>query len=363
MSLNGIDIASYQSSLDPAAMRDTDFIIIKATQGTGYANPTWRRQADQTLHAGKLLGLYHYISGGDAAAEARYFADAARPYLGKAVLALDWESGQNRAWGDMGYLRAVASEVIRLTGVRPLLYGSRAVYGQLSAVGHTLDCGLWVAQYASMAATGYQQHPWNEGEYQCAIRQYSSAGRIAGYAGCLDLDLAYMDRAAWMRYAAVNGKPVPVTPAKPVLNLDKMADDVIAGKYGDGNTRRSALGANYAAVQAIVNRKLGNASRPTGGRVYVVRSGDTLSGIAARYGTTWQRLQQLNGIADANLIRVGQAIRIDSAAPASPRVYTVKAGDTLGAIAARLGTTWQHLQALNGIPNANRIWPGQRIRY
>lgn len=229
MSLNGIDIASYQASLNPAAMSTTDFIIIKTTQGTGYVNPTWRRQADGTLRAGKLLGLYHYISGGDAAAEARYFADHVRPYIGRAVLALDWESVQNRAWGNVGYLRAVASEVIRLTGVRPLLYGSRAVYGQLSGVGRSLNCGLWIAEYASMRPTGWQGKPWHDGAYACAMRQYSSSGRIVGYGGLLDLDLFYGDRRAWMRYAAVNGKaqpapqPVhraPARPSRPQVRVD-----------------------------------------------------------------------------------------------------------------------------------------------
>lgn len=231
MGLNGIDIASYQSSLDPAAMRDTDFIIIKSTQGTGYVNPTWRHQADQTLHAGRLLGLYHYIGGGDAAAEARYFVDHVRPYLGRAVLALDWESGQNRAWGNVSYLRDVASEVIRLTGVRPLLYGSRAVYGQLSAVGHALDCGLWVAEYASMRPTGWQGRPWHDGAYACAMRQYTSEGIIRGYGGRLDLDIFYGDRGAWMRYAAADGRPqaapqpapahpAPARPARPQVRVD-----------------------------------------------------------------------------------------------------------------------------------------------
>lgn len=65
-----------------------------------------------------------------------------------------------------------------------------------------------------------------------------------------------------------------------------------------------------------------------GGTVYTVKYGDTLSGIAKQYGTTYQKLAEYNGIADPALIRVGQKINIPGAAPApaptpSPAVKTV----------------------------------------
>ena len=362
MGLNGIDISNWQSGISPSAMVGTNFVIVKATQGTYYTSPAWQSQARQTLSSGRLLGLYMYATNDDPVQQAARFLATVKPYVGRAVLAVDWEQNQNSSWGDMSQLGAIVRAIKAQSGVTPLVYAQASAYAPVSAVAKQEDAGMWVAQYASMAPTGYQSSPWDEGAYACAIRQYSSNGRVAGYAGPLDLDLAYMDAAAWAKYASPNGSAKPIAPSAPVLNLEKMADDVIAGKYGDGQTRKAALGANYERVQAIVTRKLSNAPHPTGGRVYIVRAGDTLSGIASRYGTTWQHLQQLNGIPDANLIRVGQSIRIDAPA-AQTGVYTVRAGDTLGAIAARLGTTWQHLQQLNGIPNANRIWPGQQVRY
>ena len=54
----------------------------------------------------------------------------------------------------------------------------------------------------------------------------------------------------------------------------------------------------------------GGGSAPAG-RTYTVKSGDTLSGIAAKFGVSWQHLQQINGIANANLIYPGQVIKID----------------------------------------------------
>lgn len=375
MALNGIDIASYQSTLNPAAMAGTDFIVIKTTQGTGYTNPTWRKQADQTLQAGKLLGLYHYISGGNATAEAAYFADSAKPYVGKAVLALDWEPGQNRAWGNLAYLEQVAREVIKLTGVKPLIYASASVYGAVAPVAKRLDCGLWIAQYATTNATyGYQAHPWREGAYACAIRQYADNGHITGYPAGLDLDLFYGDRTAWMRYAASNGKTQPApapkpTPAPATPDLNRMATDTINGKYGNGDVRRSRLGRWYDKVMSIVNARLRKPvprhAAPSGA-TYVVRSGDTLSGIAAKHGTSWQTLARINGISNPNRIYAGQRLRLPGGAPshhAPARFYVVRSGDTLSGIASRLHTSWQHLAQINGLRNPNRIYPGQKLRY
>ena len=59
MGLNGIDISSWQEDLVVSAMTTCDFVIVKATGGAGYTNECFRRHADETLAAGKLLGCYH----------------------------------------------------------------------------------------------------------------------------------------------------------------------------------------------------------------------------------------------------------------------------------------------------------------
>ena len=93
---------------------------------------------------------------------------------------------------------------------------------------------------------------------------------------------------------------------------------------------------------------------------YAVKPGDTLSGIAAKFGTTYQKLATLNGIANPNKIYVGQVLKISGTAV---NEYTVKPGDTLSGIAAKFGTSYQKLAALNGIANPNKIYVGQKIKY
>lgn len=95
--------------------------------------------------------------------------------------------------------------------------------------------------------------------------------------------------------------------------------------------------------------------------VYVVKKGDTLSGIASKYNTTYQELASYNGINNPNLIYVGQVVKIPNGSTnTSDEVkYVVKRGDTLSGIASKYGTTYQKIASDNGISNPNLIYPGQ----
>ena len=317
MTLNGIDISSYQSGIDLTVV-PCDFVIIKATQGTGYVNPDCDRAYQQAKRAGKLRGTYHYVGGGNAVAEADYYANNIKGYLKDGLLAIDWEAEQNSAWGNEAYLEQLVHRVIERTGVKPLIYSMPSRYAQVAAVAKKLDCGLWIAEYADMNPTGYQAHPWREGAYGCAIRQYASTGRLNGWGGNLDLNIAYMTRDQWAKYVNPGGKPAAApAPSKPApaparKSEDAIAAEVIAGKWGNGQDRVNRLkkaGYNPASIQAKVNAKLG-AAKPAA-RTYTVRAGDNLSAIAAKYGTTYQALAAKNGIANPNLIYPGQVLKID----------------------------------------------------
>jgi lipoprotein-anchoring transpeptidase ErfK/SrfK len=109
---------------------------------------------------------------------------------------------------------------------------------------------------------------------------------------------------------------------------------------------------------------------------YVVRRGDTLAVIAARTGVSLSTLVRANGIANPNLIYVGQRLLIPGrgasgaaqsstaakAAPVATGTYIVHRGDTLSRIAARYGTSVSALVRLNGLASPDRIWVGQRLR-
>ena len=95
---------------------------------------------------------------------------------------------------------------------------------------------------------------------------------------------------------------------------------------------------------------------------YTVQAGDTLTAIANKYGTTVDSLVALNNIADKNKIYVGQVLKISGTTSNNSITYTVQAGDTLSGIASRFGTTYQELARINNISNPNLIYVGQVIK-
>jgi GH25 family lysozyme M1 (1,4-beta-N-acetylmuramidase) len=255
--MQGIDIASYQAGIDLSSV-PCDFAIVKATQGTGYTNPDCSRAVEQCLALGKPVGVYHYVSGAGARQEADFFVDSCAGWVGRVMLCLDWEEVQNPAWGDETYLREVARRVIERTGNPPVIYVQQSRMAAVKPVASALNCGLWIAQYASMSPTGYQDAPWNEGAYGCAIRQYTSSGVLDNWGGRLDLNKFYGDADAWAAYAGASGKET--TQAAPVAEdyLTSFARSVIAGNFGNGVANRTNQLYHY--LQDKVNETLAGRS-------------------------------------------------------------------------------------------------------
>lgn len=264
MALNGLDGASYQTGLNPAKV-PCDFVIVKATQGTTYINPDFRRMADAVIAAGKLLGIYHYGAGGNPISEANFFLDTIKPYIGKAILALDWEKDMNPAFGknDVDWSKKFLDHVKGQTGVTPFIYMSK-ISGcrahNWSAVAK--DYPLWGAQYANNNITGYQSNPWTDsGSWgawdKVTIFQYSSHGRLNGWGKNLDLDRAYMNSKEWAEWAS--GKPVEDPfPGKSDTDL---AVEVLFNAHGVDDARKKKLGIRWSGAQAQVDKLLGDKSK------------------------------------------------------------------------------------------------------
>lgn len=234
MKMNGIDISSWQAGINIEIV-PCDFVIVKATQGINYINPDFNRAYNQAKAAGKCVGVYHYAGGGGAVAEADYFLENVRDCIGEAILVLDWEGEQNENFGNPAYAKEFLDRVYEKTGVKALIYMSKSVcsnhdWSDVVAADH----GLWVAQYPDYEPTGYKEEPWTDGNgygawAEPAIFQYTSVGRLNGYGGNLDLNLAYMDRDAWNKYAGCGVADEPEqTPEEP-------ADEAPATRYSIGD--------------------------------------------------------------------------------------------------------------------------------
>ncbi len=98
---------------------------------------------------------------------------------------------------------------------------------------------------------------------------------------------------------------------------------------------------------------------------HVVQSGETLSDIAADHGTTVRAIVDANGISNPNLIRAGQELAIpgggSGGGTGGTTTYVVEKGDTLGGIAAKFGTSVRALVEANGITNPNLIRAGKTL--
>ncbi|MBA2322012.1 MAG: LysM peptidoglycan-binding domain-containing protein [Deltaproteobacteria bacterium] len=179
--------------------------------------------------------------------------------------------------------------------------------------------------------------------------------------------------------AAATRSSTPKTAAKyhTVARGDTLSE--IASKYGVSVTQLKSW--NKVSGSTIVpGQKLavnssggtgssGSSSSSSSGSTtkYTVKKGDTLSTIAAKYGVTTAQIQSWNGIKNASSIYAGQVLSVKgsstSAAAASSgwTTYTVKSGDSLGAIAQRHGCTVTELQSWNGI-RGSVIQPGQKLK-
>ncbi|WEV78948.1 LysM peptidoglycan-binding domain-containing protein [Janibacter cremeus] len=198
--------------------------------------------------------------------------------------------------------------------------------------------------------------------------------------------------------------PVPATPVAPALDLTAGTTETtisaegskqhtvrsgetvygIAQRYGVSPTAllsRNDLRSEefiHPGQQLVVPQRAGSTarggatpSRSGSTRTYTVRSGDTLSGIAARHDMSLDRLRSLNGLGNG-FIHPGEKLRVSgtparpakrsTSRPAASSSYTVRAGDTLSGIASRHGMSVTRLAKLNDVSTGKHIYPGQELK-
>lgn len=356
------------------------FLISKATQGTGFIDSTLDSFIKGCEANGIPYWLYTFLDKGNEKAQAQYLVKVCAPKVGKYFrgYVLDVESG-NTASGVKAAL-----DYLKSLGGKCMLYTMYAQYSTYKGVidGRGSNCAWWEARYGKNNGSYSSAYPCHAG---VDLHQYTSKGICPGIGNTVDLNRITGTKAvSW--FTGGGSAPAKPTPAPAPAASDTYT--VVAGDTLSGIAAR--YGTTYQALAALngiadpnkiypgqVLKIKGSApapkpaAKPTAG-TYTVKKGDTLSGIAAKYGTTYQQLAKINGIPDPNKIYPGQVIKLTGSAPAAKpaakpsapaaQYYTVQNGDNLTKIAKKYGTTVQQIVAWNGIKNPNLIYPGQKFR-
>ena len=295
----GIDISKHNGDINLEPYRG-QFVIIRAGYGNFTKDEKFARNVIECKRLGIPFGVYLYsyaLNAEESKAEAHALLKVLEPIKNEIKVGV---------WFDMedadGYKKK---------------HGFKFTHENISAICYAFaktieDAGYYSGIYTSSSWLQYIKpecdrfDKWvaswgtNDGTLQ---NDTSKFGTIHQYTSKpIDKNIMYADIS---RYD-MNKKNTSTKNPLDAFTNGELADKVIAGEFGAGDARKNALGARYEAVQAIVNKKLG-IKNPV---YYTVKSGDTLSKIASRFGTTYQKIAQMNGIGNPNRIHVGQRLRV-----------------------------------------------------
>lgn len=239
--LKGCDLSKW----NPVTPSGYDFYLIKASEGNGYKDSALDTHFNAVKSAGKLYGFYHYARpdlGNTPEAEADWFLSLVGQHAGNAIFALDYE-GDSLSYGQEWALRWL-QRVYEKTGVRPVFYCSSSALPMFEKIAKE-NFGLWVANWNVESP---KIDPWSV----FAFWQYTNRP--------IDQDYFNGTIEQYKNYCKSDKKP-----EHPKKSLTEIASEVINGKWGNGNDRKTRLeqaGYDYESVQAIVNARL-NQKEPT----------------------------------------------------------------------------------------------------
>lgn len=380
----GVDWSKYQGNAGKWGYARDDFSI---SQIGGYYNgsfvpqTTYGTQVANTIALNKRAHTYIYAQfSGTVQADQMldYYLPKVQTPKGS-IVALDVESGNP----DLASVEH-ALQRVQDAGYTAVLYGYKSfLINHLGSAGLqeiASQWPLWLGEYKNYQVTTEPDYNYFPSFTNVQLFQFTStyaSGGLDGNVGFTGItENGYKNgnaqEPATKTAATTTGKQLHQdTHNYTVKSGDTLS--VIASRYGMTvnalvmlNGIKNANLIYSGQVLRVADSGQGSnvsqkATTTTTASTYTVRYGDTLSGIASRYGTSASALASLNGISNPNWIYPGQMLKLSGGS--STRSYTVRSGDTLSGIASRLGMSWASLKAKNGIANANLIYPGQILYY
>lgn len=265
MRTQGLDVSEFQGEIDWERVKSAgfDFAMLRAGYGAGTPDRRFRRNASECSRIGLPFGVYWFCyasTSEEAAKEADSCIKAVSSFRLEYPVCYDIEEASADYIRKQGisFTPALARNLVRSfcsrteeKGYFSMFYSNRNFIDTYLGNDLRKRYALWYARYSS-----------HSDGTACGIWQYTDQGKVPGIRGDVDLDYGYTDYPSVIRKAGLNH--LSGTPSRP-------SD-------------------NYVT--------------------YVIRPGDTLSGIAARFGTTVSELQKLNHISNPDQIYAGDTLRI-----------------------------------------------------
>ena len=313
--LLGIDVSVWQGNINWHAVKadGVDFAILRTGYGRGGEN-----QIDKTFYqnlqgaktVGLKVGVYHY-SYAESVEDAKTEAQFCLSIIGGTQLDLpiyfdieDSSIANNHDKNTRTQMCIAFCSEIEKAGYWAGVYANKNWFSNLLNYEELkARYTLWLAHYGIDSPS-----------LDCDIWQYCSDGQVHGISGNVDMNYMYRDLPGEISGATPQPESEPIPEPTPQVTSTS----------------------------------------------YTVKAGDTLSGIAEQFNTTYQAIAELNGIDNPNLIYAGQILSIPQGV--GETTYIVQSGDTLSYIANKFGTTVNSLVNKNNIENPDLIYVGQKIK-
>ena len=309
MQKKGIDISHHQGDIDFDSLKgNIDFAMVRTSYGSFYEDKKYKQNIKGLERINVPYGFYHFsyaTSVESAKKEAEGFINIIKKYnpTYPIVIDIEWSNRTENVRADtLISITDTICSMIEKAGYYAMIYANLDYFNNKLNDSRLDKYDKWLAEWKS--------NPTYKKSF--GIWQYSSKGQMPGINGNVDLNISYKDYPS-----------------------------IIKGKKTDDNR---------------------NDTNKTDEINYVVKKGDTLSLIASKYNTTYQKLASYNNISNPNKIYPGQIIRIKKDININPTSYVVKKGDTLSSIASRYKTSWKKIYEKNKNvigKNPNKIKPGQ----
>lgn len=359
---SGIDVSVYQGDIDFEQVKNSgiEIVYIRAGYGFSVTDPKFEENYTNATKAGLKCGAYYFVTARNteqAYLQATRFAELISGKTFAARPAMDFEEFGSLGKNGINIVGLAFMQKLReLTGIVPILY-TDAYNASETWDWNFAQFPLWVADYDAeepyVTSNIWQRY---------AGFQYSDRGEIPGIYGNVDLD-------RFTSSVFLNGasEATPTKSPDAIRYTVKRGDTLwgIAKKFGvtvsavvNANNIRNPNLIYVGEVFIIPHMTSAESFEYT---LYTVRRGDTLWGISRKFGTSINSIVALNGIKNPNLIYVGEVFKIPSAHSEQAVIYTVKRGDTLWGISRKFGTTVENLVKLNSVKNPNLIYVGEKL--